>query len=228
VTRVRWLQAAWPYSMRTLAARLKQHTFQAESNDGFLVERVRDTFIEGRYVEKLLFQEVITDPFGYETTVDRLTYREVEFVFSSAYPHVELRKSPRSLQPFITRTAQATQFTTAFLAVNIDPFTWADNIRATLPQRFRIDLAQLADVFIEEHVTARIVLSSQQDIRATVARFTQRRKHRVERIQIKLEQDGELFSVQLAADGTLRTLDALPADVLNTIREALPQSSEQL
>ncbi len=39
MNRVRWFETAWPYSMRTLASRLKEYTFGAESNDGFLVER---------------------------------------------------------------------------------------------------------------------------------------------------------------------------------------------
>jgi hypothetical protein len=222
VNRVRWLEARWPISIRTLASRLKARAFSSENNDGFLVERVRDSFLEGRFFEKVLFQETVRDPFGNESTFERLTYREVEFTFSASYPQVELRKFSRNTQAFVTRTAELTDFATTFMPVSVDAFSWADKIRAVYPKRFRIDLAQLSEVSIEENVFARIVLSSAQDIRAALGRFTNRRQHRVDRIQIKLEYADELVNFQLAADGTLRSADALPAEVLDVVRQALP------
>jgi hypothetical protein len=227
MNRVRWFETVWPYSMRTLAARLKGYTFGAESSDGFLVERVRDTYIEGRHIEKVVFDEVVHDPFGNETTFNRFSYRQVEFVFSAAYPHVELRNAPRGLQTFISRTSEATDFAIAFVPIDIDTFKWADSIRSLFPKHFRIDLAQLSEVFIEEDVTAKMVLTSPQDIRAAFARFANRRKHTVERIQIKLDQDERPLSIQLATDGTLRTADTVPKEVLDAIRGALPASRTQ-
>lgn len=227
MNRVRWFETTWPYSMRTLASRLKEYTFGAESSDGFLVDRVRDTYIEGRHIEKVMFDEVVHDPFGNETTFNRLSYRQVEFLFSAAYPQVQLRNAPRGLQTFISRTSEATDFTTAFVAIDIDTFKWADSIRTLFPKHFRIDLAQLSGVFIEEDVTAKMVLTSPHDIRAAFARFANRRKHVVDRIQIKLEQDDRLLSLQLATDGTLRTAHALPKEMLDAIRGALPASRTQ-
>lgn len=222
MNRVRWLEARWPISMRTLASRLKSRSFSNENNDGFLVERVRDNFLEGRFFEKVLFEESIRDPFGNESTFERLTYREVEFTFSTSYPQVELRKFPRNTQAFVTRTAEVTDFATTFMPVSVDAFSWADKIRAVYPKQFRIDLAQLSEVSIEENVFARIVLSSPQDIRSALGRFTNRRQHRVDRIQIRLEYADDLVSFQLATDGTLRSADALPAEVLDAVRQALP------
>lgn len=227
MNRVRWLETTWPYSMRTLASRLREYTFGTESSDGFLVERVRDTYIEGRHVEKVMFDEVVHDPFGNETTFNRLSYRQVEFVFSASYPHVELRNAPRGLQTFISRSSEATDFAIAFIAIDIDTFKWADGVRAVFPKHFCVDLAQLSDVFIEEDVTAKMILTSPHDIRAAFARFANRRRHTVERIQIKLEQDDRVFSIQLATDGTLRTADTLPKEVLDAVRGALPASRTQ-
>ena len=91
-----------------------------------------------------MFDEVVHDPFGNETTFNRLSYRRVEFVFSAAYPHVELRNAPRALQSFISRTSEATDFAIAFVPIDIDTFTWADSIRSLFPKNFRVDLAQLS------------------------------------------------------------------------------------
>jgi hypothetical protein len=211
--------------MRTLASRLKARSFSNENTDGFLIERVRDSFLEGRFFEKVLFEETVRDPFGSESTFERLTYREVEFTFSASYPQVELRKFPRNTQAFITRTAEVTDFATTFIPISVDAFSWADKIRAVYPKQFRIDLACLSEVSIEENVFARIMLTSPQDIRAALGRFTNRRQHRVDRIQIRLEYADELVSFQLAADGTVRSANALPAEVLVAVRQALPVAS---
>lgn len=227
MNRVRWLEARWPVSMRTLASRLRARSFSTDNNDGFLIERVRDTFLEGRFFEKVLFEETVRDPFGNESTFERLMYREVEFLFSASFPQVELRKFPRNIQAFATRTAEVTEFATTFLPLNVDVFAWADRIRGAYPNQFRIDVAQLSDVFIEENVLAKIVLSSQYDIRGALARFTNGRQHKLERLQIKLEFADELVSMGLASDATLRSRDQLPKEVLDSIRRALPGTPPQ-
>jgi hypothetical protein len=208
--------------MRTLASRLKARSFSADDNDGFIIERVRDTFLEGRFFEKVAFDETVRDPFGKETTLERVTYQEVEFTFCTSYPQVELRKFPRNIQAFVTRTAEATEFATTFLPLAVDAFAWAERIGSEYPKQFRIDLAQLSNVVLDDNVLARIVLSSQFDIRDAFARFTKRRQHKVDRIQIKLEYADELLSLQLATDGTLRSASQLPREVFDAIREALP------
>jgi len=224
MTRVRWLQTSWPYGIRTLAARLKPYAFHADAADGFLVERVRDSFLQGRHVEKVFTEEVIRDPFGNETTFSRLSYRQVEFQFSAAYPQIELRNFPRGIQTFLTRTSQAIDFAAAFVAVQVDVFRWADSIRRQFPKHFRIDLAQLTDVFIEDDVTAKMVLISPHDIRAAFARFADSRRHTVERVQINFDNEGAEVCVQLSADGTLRSSDELTSETLDAIRQALPVS----
>jgi len=217
----------WPVAMRTLASRLKARSFSADNNDGFIVERVRDSFLEGWYFEKVVFEETVRDPFGNESTFERLTFRGVEFTFSASYPQVELRRFPRNIQAFVTRTAEATEFATTFLPLTVDAFAWADRIRGVYPKQFRIDLAQLSDVVIEDNVLARIVLSSQYDIRDAFARFTNRRQHRLDRLQIKLEYGDDLLSLQLATDGTLSSADQLPKEVLDSVREGLPAKPAQ-
>ena len=207
--------------MRTLATRLKTRSFSTESNDGFLVERVRDDFLEGRFFEKVVVQETIRDPFGNENTFERLTYREIDFTFSVSYPQVELRHFPRNTQAFIMRTAEVTDFATTFSPLAVNAFSWADNIRKVHPKQFRIDLAQLSEVLIEEDVVAKILLSSHHDIRSALGRFTSRRQHQVDRIQVRLEYDEELVSFQLSADGTVRSTEPLTADVIDAIRQAL-------
>ena len=94
--RVKWFNADWPLSLRTIATRMRASSFTPESNDGFFVERSRDNMIEGRYIEKMSYQEVLDDPFGNKLTFDRLVYRQVMFVLFNDFPRFEMRDAPRS------------------------------------------------------------------------------------------------------------------------------------
>ena len=226
--RLRWLQASWPFSVRTLASKLREYKFGLDSEDGFLVERVRENFIEGKFIEKIAFDEIVRDPFGNEIKYDRLAYREVDFIFSAAYPQVEISNFPRGLQAFISRTSEATNFSTAFSSLKIDPFIWAEAIQKRFPRHFRIDLAQLSDLFVEENITAKVLLSGSSDVRTALEKFTNKRRHTVDKIQVKLEHEGSLLSLLLAADGTLRTLESTPTEVLDVARHALPTSPSEI
>src|ERR1035438_8658397 len=71
VKRIRWFAAKWPIALRTLATKMKSHPFREDSLNGFIIERVRDNFINGRYVEKISYQETLTTPFGDQQIFDR-------------------------------------------------------------------------------------------------------------------------------------------------------------
>ena len=209
--------------MRVLAGRLKKHRLTPDSEDGFILQRVRDQSVEGTYFEKIAIDEVIRDPFGNETKYERITYREVEFVFSSEYPEVELRKFPRALHGFLSRMLEVADFAVSFVPLSIDTLVWANGVQRTYPKAFRLDLAQLSEVFLEDGVTAQIVLASREDLRGAYQRFTANRKHVVEKVQVRIEHEGRLVGLQLSADGTVRTTDALTAAMLEDLKRALPR-----
>ena len=220
--RIRWLEASWPFPMRTLAHKFKSNSFSLISNNGFILTRARENLIEAKYVEKSSFDEIVRDPFGNESINNRTLYKEVNFTCSIDYPQIELRDFPRGLQSFNARLSEVTDFALALSSIKLDPFKWAEAIERSFPMRFRIDLARLSEVNLEDTVSATVVLSSASDIRGAYKRFAGKRKHFVDSLQIRLYQNGALFTLQLSENGTIRTVDFLPAEIVNTIRAAIP------
>ncbi len=51
-TRVKWFKADWHKNMRAFAKQLKVMEFTESSSDGFVLDRVRDNYIEGRFIER--------------------------------------------------------------------------------------------------------------------------------------------------------------------------------
>ena len=86
MNRIRWLNAQWPSSMRTIGNKLKAMPFSEDSMDGFAIERVREDVNEGRYIDKNIYQEVNSDPFGKEEVIERTGYRSTDFTLVSQFP----------------------------------------------------------------------------------------------------------------------------------------------
>jgi hypothetical protein len=55
--RFKYLCAEWPVSISTLAERLRASPFSDEAGDGFTLERVRNSVIEGHHFEKVVVNE---------------------------------------------------------------------------------------------------------------------------------------------------------------------------
>lgn len=123
--RFRWFQVEWPTSIRTLARRIKMRTFEGESGHGFFIDRVRDDYLEARYVERVEYTDVVIDPFGKELTFDRVEFRQTLFRASSAAPGLELIDPPRNVQALMNRLSEAVDFEVAITPAVVDVLTWS-------------------------------------------------------------------------------------------------------
>lgn len=226
MTRVRWLRASWPMAMRSLATRLKQYSFSNDVPDGFVLERVRDEFIEGKHFERVVVDEVIRDPFGRETEFRRVIYREVDFVFSAESPQIELRQFPRNMRSFFSRIAEAGEFKVTLAPLRVDVLGWAERVADRFPQGFRIDSAQLSDVSLDGSTKARVTMFGPDDIREAYQLFTRQREHVLDRLQVNIRTDDRVIRCELSTDATLRSRDVIGSDLAEKIRRALPPLTE--
>src|ERR1017187_2821680 len=77
---------------------------------------------------------------------------------------------------------------------------------------------------IDKETTARFALVSQQDVLAAAEKLIARRAHSVEKVTIRIESDLGIYALQLSADGAVRTADEVPAELIEVVRQAMPNS----
>lgn len=223
MTRHRWLKAEWPTPIRTLAKRIRQHTFTEGEPSGFIVDRVRDDFLEARYVERYEFQETISDPFGKELTFDRLEFRQTAFRASQEWPSLELVDAPRSSQSLVNRLLEATDFTLPITPVAVDVLLWADAVQEVLKTKVVIESIQVGALQVDTGVQAKVVMKSDQDVRSACKDLIQGRRHVLEKLQFRVTQ-GNLSAMVLLANTAAAKIEGrdLHDDLLVAIRLALP------
>ena len=220
--RFKYLCAEWPVSIPMLAERLRANPFSDEVGDGFTLERVRNSVIEGRHYEKVVVNESISDPFGKESTYELVTYRDTSFRFSRTYPQIELRNPPRSIRVFVNRIAELLQFKVSVESLTVDPLLWADKIKSTGQVAGYVQTIDISGVAVEAEVSARFGLVGKRDVLSAASKLVAKRAHTVDRLCMRIVSPLGEHSVILSATGSVRADDNVPEDVLSLIRDSLP------
>lgn len=188
MTRFRWLGAKWPESIRSTAKRLKAKPFNEDNTEGFVIDRVRDDFIEARYIERLEFSDAITDPFGHELIFPRVEFRQCEFVISTQAAGLELIDSPRNIQGMLSRLAEATDFLLAVSPLKIDVLAWANALQLRAKVDMVVDSLQIGSVELERDIQAKVIVKGRSDVRKAADLFVGMKLHSLEKIQLRIRE----------------------------------------
>ncbi len=223
MSRFRWLQADWPLPVRTLAKQIRQRAFSDDESSGFILDRVRDDFLEARYVERYEYEETIADPFGKEMTLNRLEFRQTSFRAAPGWPGLELVDAPRSSQSLVSQLLEITDFALPVTPLTVDVMGWADAFQQHFGNRIVIDSIQLGSLQIEHGVRAKVVLKGEEDVRTACKELIGGRKHILEKLQLRIAQ-GHLRSSVLMANNASVKIDGIELHdaILESLRHSLP------
>lgn len=225
--RIRWFNAEWPVSLRTLAAKMRANSFREDSIEGFIVDRVRENLIEGRFIEKIAFQETSTDPFGEEHSFERLIYRQLEFGISSKFPNIELWDAPRSTQAYVSKLSEFTNFQMAISPLSVDLIQWTNSFEAALKGKITIEAIQVVDVELERGVTAKIFVTGDRDVRDSLKSIIKTKKYELERVQLRLSLNSSFIPIQLTNSSAVKLDEAFVDELLPVLRATLPNPTRR-
>lgn len=207
--------------MRTLSKHLKARPFDSAATHGFVIDRVREEFLEARYVERIEYTETITDPFGIELSFDRVEFRQSSFRASPYGPGLELRNPPRSVQSLLNRLSEATDFEVAIVPHTVDVLEWGTRLHALSGLKSVVDSLQLNSVALEPGIQAKIVVKGDRDVREAYAALTSQRKHTLEKIQLRLDKPNAGTIILGRTASASLSVDDPQEQILQSLRDAL-------
>ena len=214
------MKATFPGSLKEIAKRLKKAAFTEDAEIGFVVDRVRDDYIEARFFERVSFQESVTDPLGNEYTIERLAFRQIDFTLRKEFPQLELRLASRPGRSFVVELQRACTFSMELsdLVVNLD--RWHKSLEQTMEVEIplRSVLATASD--LAGGGAARISITSPTDVRPAANQLDEFHKFERQRIQIELAVSGRRQRFTLGSDASVRFGERLSEESLDAIREA--------
>jgi hypothetical protein len=222
--RKHWFSAQWSLPLQTMALRLKNNKFTNQNIDGFIVDRVREKSIEGRYIEKFSFQERIIDPFGDEVFFDRVSYQTVDFVLFEDFPNIEISNSPRSINSYISRLLEICDFDLAITNIETDLIKWTDNFKAITNEKITVDCIQINDIEIDFGIKANILVKGDKDVMAALNTVTLGKRHKIEKIQLRLPFRDKVISINLSNNTSVKIPDIALADIMPLVRISIPKT----
>lgn len=209
--------------MRTIGSKLKAMPFSEDSMDGFAIERVRDDFIEGRYIEKYTYQELNSDPFGKEEVIERIGYRSTGFTLFAQFPYIELRDGQRSIKEFVNKLLQACNFNLVVSPITASLLDWVTSFQKITGQKIMVDSLQVSGVALEDGISGKILLKGDRDVREAIDNIVGGKKYILEKVQVKMILGGKSLSVHLANNGTAKIPPDYILDLLPVLRQSLPK-----
>lgn len=225
MNRVKWLDAKWPFNMRKLGSRLKEMSFSDETPDGFVIERIRDDFIEGRFIEKCNLREVVIDPFGREGVQERIAYHTTNFTLFSQYPFIEVRNSQRSIKEFLGRLLEACNFALVVRPITVELLDWVDNFQKLVDHHILVDSIQVSGVKLDEGISGKILLKGEKDVRFAIIDILKDKKYSIDKLQLRINLHGRNVVIHLGSNGSIKIHSDLTIEFSSLLRASLPQAN---
>jgi len=219
--RYRWLRARWPISMRLLAKRLRSKSFDGEQVEGFVLDRVRDDFVDARFVEKIEYEDTVIDPFGVESSYHRVEYRKCEFKAMLNGPGLELVDAPRGVQTLVSRLAEVTDFSLSISPLSVDVLVWATLVQKHLNVDGVVDSLQVGAVELSKGVQAKAVMKGDGDVLAATRALVHGKHHVIEKVQIRFSGPNRI-TLLLTKSGVARFDQEPSEELLSIVRSSLP------
>lgn len=223
--RIRWLGAQFPDILNTLSSKMKATPFTQESYDGFIVERVRDTLIEARYIQKFSYQETITDPFGNKEVFDRVDYRQMDFKLFADFPNIELFDPPRSTNAYVSKLLELSDFSISVSPLQINLLDWVELFQSEVEKNLLINSIQITGLEVEQGVSAKVLLKGDKDVRMALSHFAKGRQYILEKLQVKIKFERNIMTIHLGNNGSARIPDEALDDLLPLLRTSLANST---
>ena len=224
MTRYRWLRAEWPMTIRTLSKRFRHQEFSEDRSSGFILDRARDDALEARFVERYEFTETVSDPYGKALTFERLEFRQTAFRATPGWPGLELINAPRTIQSLVSGLLEASNFELAISPIEVDVMAWADEFQRALGAEALIDSLQVAALAVADGINAKVMLKGATDVRAACKEMVQKRRHVLERLQMRVTIGSTRITVMLS-NGAGAKVDGndVPVELVEHLRASMPK-----
>src|ERR1700743_366095 len=172
MSRRRWLAAVWPMVSTKLAKSFRLRAFDPDGESGFVVDRVRKTQTEARFVERLEYDVTDVDPFGQEFTTHQIQYRQQSFLAHAEDQLLELIDEPRSSSLLLSSLSEACGFRLRIEQKQVDVLSWLRGSETAWGEPWRVESVQLSGITLSSSISAKAVIVGIEDVVDSIKALT--------------------------------------------------------
>lgn len=129
--RYQWLQPTWRLNYNELCKSLLSNSYDDKTGIGFIIdETYRERKISGRYVQRVVNQVKIQNPYGDTESYQQITYQNYGFSIDMDCPYGFLLLNPlRSSVPLMSAIGKATNYKVGTQLIRVDLIQWLECLK---------------------------------------------------------------------------------------------------
>ncbi|MBU0621669.1 MAG: hypothetical protein KJ795_07465 [Gammaproteobacteria bacterium] len=207
MTRTKWLTLSLAKSTSEISDLLYTQKYLRGHATGFELTDVQRNRIRGKFIEEIIVNEVIIDPFGEEVLNNVRRYSIFEFQISPLKKHqflVRINNPPRTLKNFIAALTEAFGFGFAIEQLNIDILAMIQHLRRTSDiKRWAIVRVRMANIPLGNSSLAKIEVLSNGDAYQDLQKCMDVKKATLERATVELTDNDITNQIELVSTGVI-------------------------
>jgi len=214
MTRTKWLTLSTSQSTSDIANLLSQQYFQKGRTSGFDLTEKQKGKIRGRFIEEVITNELVIDPFGEEILNNVRRYTIFEFQLTPIRKNeflIGIHKPPTSLKNFISVLSEVLGFGFSIETLNIDILAMVQLLRKQSGiSVWAIKKVRMSNITLNNSSFAKIEVVSNSDAYLDLKKNIDVKSASLERATIEWKDDGKTKEIELVSTGmVLGDLDVL-------------------
>lgn len=218
--KVRWFRLKNMPKIDSLANEMNSSKYDPEGDYGFILDIVREDFIEGRYIEKLTSTEKVADPYGSEYTQSRTIYHTCKFVINSTPPELEILNTANNIQGFLSALSKAAFFNISVAPIKVDPLLWSNLFQDESKRDYTVESVQIGALKLNESVTAKCVVKGKKNVIEACHALANGKSINYEKVKIKSNSISQHF-IEFTQNGSVQTSNNTGSDEYKIIKDNL-------
>ncbi|HVU45425.1 MAG TPA: hypothetical protein VHD85_04820 [Terracidiphilus sp.] len=206
--------------LKTLAAEIARHPYSAHAERGFIQTEVRGKSIAGRFIQRVIGEQIFRDAFGGAVKMPFVTFETTAFRLSSVAPQIELLDAPRGAKRMFQFLDELGSISLAVDVIEVDPVAW---IEALVPTFGTATVRELGcrDLAISPSLAADMTFTGSGDVLASSQKFLGPKLKSVKFARAEFANGNRSFEIQFNTSASIKAITDLPSGALNSIRDVL-------
>jgi len=218
MTKIRWFYSDWGFPLTELSSKILSDQYSEDKGSGYILSKSNTKIITGKYIEKKVLLEVLTDPFGNEISNNKTIYNITNFTIKDEIIGLEIINPPRTIKPFLNSLHKKIGLGLVVSDIQVNPLTWLQAIERKNPCIVNSILA--SGIKAESNGIAKLSMSGLKDIRNEFYNFLKEKESNIDCVKASISLDNISYKVELFKNST----STMPSQSIDILKEILASS----
>lgn len=182
--RVRWYRIQTKLALREISEYLKKAHFKEGGSEGFVLDRLRASYIEAHFLQKVYRVFDTIDAYGQQNKIELVDYVRNYFQINPSASLIELHNPSRAGTRLFGRLADALNNEFSVEEWSVDPLAWASRFRAIVGVYGAVNKMQIGSIAIAEGAVGQVLVKGSGDVANAAIKFMSQEKYTVEKVQV--------------------------------------------